>query len=89
MNRNGIGALTFHTLFVVFMLAPIAIVCIVAFTPEGFLSFPTTQWSLRWFKAIARYPEFVEAFWNSILLGALSITPSFIIALFTTPVSPP
>ena len=56
------------------MVAPIAIVCVVAFTPEGFLSIPTTQWSLRWFRAIARYPEFVDAFWTSLGLGALSST---------------
>ncbi|HET9652982.1 MAG TPA: ABC transporter permease [Usitatibacter sp.] len=74
MNRNGPLALAFHTLFVIFMVAPIVIVCIVAFTPEGFLSIPTTQWSLRWFRAIARYPEFVEAFWTSLGLGALSST---------------
>ena len=74
MNRNGIGALAFHTLFVAFMVAPILIVCVVAFTPEGFLSIPTTQWSLRWFRAIARYPEFVSAFWSSLGLGALSST---------------
>jgi len=72
LNRNGIGALAFHALFVIFMVAPIAIVCVVAFTPEGFLSIPTTEWSLRWFRAIARYPEFIEAFWNTLLLGALS-----------------
>lgn len=72
MNRNGPLALAFHTLFVIFMIAPIAIVCVVAFTPEGYLSIPTTKWSLRWFEAIARYPEFVQAFWNSLGLGALS-----------------
>ena len=54
------------------MLAPIVVVCWVAFTPEGFLSFPTDRWSLRWFEAIARYPEFVAAFWRSLWLGALS-----------------
>jgi putative spermidine/putrescine transport system permease protein len=74
MNRNGPLALAFHALFVTFMVAPIAIVCIVAFTPEGFLSIPTTQWSLRWFRALARYPEFVSAFWTSLGLGALSST---------------
>jgi putative spermidine/putrescine transport system permease protein len=72
LNRNGIWALAFHAVFVIFMVAPILIVCVVAFTPEGFLSIPTTEWSLRWFKAIARYPEFVQAFWNSLGLGALS-----------------
>lgn len=74
MNRNGVWALAFHGLFIVFMVAPILIVCVVAFTPTGFLSIPTTEWSLRWFRAIARYPEFVQAFWNSLGLGALSST---------------
>ena len=72
MSRNGLLALFYHALFVVFMLAPIVIVCIVAFTPEGFLSFPTHGLSLRWFRAIAQYPEFIRAFWVSIWLGALS-----------------
>jgi len=65
-------ALVYHALFVAFMLAPILVVCWVAFTPEGFLSFPTDRWSLRWFRAIARYPEFVSAFWRSLWLGSLS-----------------
>lgn len=72
MSRNGPLALLFHTLFVVFMLAPIVVVCIVAFTPDTFLSFPTTRFSLRWFRAIAGYPEFISAFWRSVGLGALS-----------------
>ena len=72
MSRNGPVALAYHTLFVVFMLAPILVVCFVAFTPEGYLSFPTHSWSLRWFRAIARYPEFIAAFWRSLGLGALS-----------------
>ena len=72
MSRNGPLALAFHAAFITFMVAPIAIVVLVAFTPEGFLSVPTTHWSLRWFRAIAGYPEFIEAFWSSLLLGALS-----------------
>ena len=65
MSRNGPLALIFHTLFVIFMLAPIVVVCVVAFTPEGYLSLPTNGLSLRWFRAIARYPEFIHAFWTS------------------------
>ena len=72
MSRNGPIALVYHALFVTFMLAPILVVCWVAFTPEGYLSFPTDRWSLRWFYAIGRYPEFISAFWRSIWLGALS-----------------
>lgn len=72
MSRNGPVALLYHALFVAFMLAPILIVVWVAFTPTGYLSIPTTEFSLRWFWAIADYPEFIEAFWDSIWLAALS-----------------
>jgi putative spermidine/putrescine transport system permease protein len=82
MSRNGPLALAFHTLFVVFMTAPIIVVCLVAFTPEGFLSLPVNGFSLRWFKAIADYPEFINAFWISIWLGAVS---SLIALLFAVP----
>jgi putative spermidine/putrescine transport system permease protein len=74
MSRNGPLALIYHALFVTFILAPIVIVCLVAFTPEGYLSFPTRGFSLRWFQAILRYPEFINAFWQSLWLGALSST---------------
>lgn len=72
MSRNGPLALLFHGLVMVFMLAPILIVCVVAFTPEGYLSLPTNGLSLRWFKAIAGYPEFISAFGDSLWLAALS-----------------
>ena len=74
MSRNGPFALAFHAAFILFVLAPIAIVCVVAFTPEGFLSLPTRGPSLRWFRAIAANPEFVDAFRDSLWLGALSST---------------
>jgi putative spermidine/putrescine transport system permease protein len=82
MRRNGPLALIFHTLFVIFMLAPIVVVCLVAFTPEGYLSLPTHGFSLRWFREIANYPEFVHAFWVSIGLGSLS---SLVALLFAVP----
>jgi putative spermidine/putrescine transport system permease protein len=74
MNRNSLLALVFHVLFLGFLLAPILIVCAVAFTPEGYLSLPTNGVSLRWFYAIGDNPEFVRAFRDSLVLGALSST---------------
>lgn len=82
MRTNGPLALIFHTIFVVVMLAPIVVVCLVAFTPEGYLSLPTNGFSLRWFRTIASYPEFVHAFRVSLGLGALS---SFVALLFAVP----
>ena len=81
MKKNGPFALTFHALFLIFMLAPILVVCWVAFTPEGFLSIPITSFSLRWFKALANYPEFVHAFGISLWLGALSSCVSLLFAV--------
>ncbi|PVE21754.1 ABC transporter permease [Microvirga sp. KLBC 81] len=74
MSRNGPLALAFHAIFVIFILAPIVVVCAVAFTPEGYLSLPTKGFSLRWFKAIWNYPEFLRAFRDSLWLAALSST---------------
>jgi putative spermidine/putrescine transport system permease protein len=82
MSRNGPLALIFHTLFVIFTLAPIVVVCVVAFTPEGYLSLPINGPSLRWFRTIARYPEFINAFWTSIWLGTVS---SVIALMFSVP----
>jgi putative spermidine/putrescine transport system permease protein len=81
MRKNGPLALCFHAAFVVFMLAPLLIVCIVAFTPEGYLSLPTRGPSLRWFRAILGYPEFIRAFRDSLWLAALSSTIAILLAV--------
>jgi len=81
MSHNGPLALAFHALFIAFILAPIVIVCAVAFTPEGYLSLPTNGFSLRWFRAIADYPEFVRAFRDSLWLAALSSTVAVLLSV--------
>ena len=81
MSRNGPIALIFHTLFISFVLAPIVIVCAVAFTPEGYLSLPTNGLSLRWFRAIADYPEFIRAFRDSLWLATLSSTIAVLLSV--------
>ncbi|WP_460450982.1 ABC transporter permease [Alsobacter sp. SYSU BS001988] len=81
MTRNGPLAVAFHLAFVTFMLAPLAIVCAVAFTPEGYLSLPTNGFSLRWFRQILAYPEFLRAFWSSLWLAALSSTIAIMLSV--------
>jgi putative spermidine/putrescine transport system permease protein len=81
MSRNGPLALAFHTAFVVFMAAPILIVCVVAFTPLGYLSLPTSGLSLRWFRAILDHPEFVRAFAQSLWLAAASSLIAIMLSL--------
>src|SRR5271166_2611701 len=74
MRRNGPFALAFHAAFVVFMLAPLVVVFLVAFTPEGYLSLPLHGVSLRWFRAIGDNPDFIASFWLSIRLGLCAAT---------------
>jgi len=59
MSRNGPLALGFHGLVVVFMMAPLVVVCLVAFTPENTLSLPTSGFSLRWFRAVFERADFI------------------------------
>ncbi len=84
MSRNGSGCTAVPRLVRYLHAGTIVVVCLVAFTPEGYLSLPLNGFSLRWFEAIGRYPEFIHAFWVSIGLGALSST---ICLLFAVPAS--
>ena len=74
MRKNGWIELVFHTLFILFILAPLAAVVVVSFTDKGYLSVPTDGLSLRWFKAIFQYPGFIDAFWVSVYLALASAT---------------
>ncbi|HEY0122021.1 MAG TPA: ABC transporter permease [Rhizobium sp.] len=81
-RKNSPLAILFHICFVMFMLAPIAVVCVEALTPESYLSFPTTGISLRWFREIANYPEFLRAARTSLVIGTVSST---LVMLFAVP----
>ncbi|ANC04589.1 ABC transporter permease [Pseudomonas putida] len=83
MSKNGPLALTFHSLVVVFMLAPLVVVCLVAFTPENTLSLPTAGFSLRWFEAVFERADFLEAFNNSLQLAFLAASLATLIAVPT------
>ncbi|PVZ19872.1 MULTISPECIES: ABC transporter permease [unclassified Pseudomonas] len=81
MTRNGPLALSFHALVMLFMLAPLLVVCLVAFTPENTLSLPTAGFSLRWFKAVFERQDFLDAFLNSLRLAALSASLATLLAV--------
>ncbi|CAH2796394.1 MAG: ABC-type spermidine/putrescine transport system, permease component II [uncultured Paraburkholderia sp.] len=81
MRKNGPIALIFHALVIAFVLAPLVIVVLVTFTPDETLTLPTHGVSLRWFRAILNYPDFIAAFFNSLKLAFASATLSLIVAL--------
>ncbi len=81
MRTNGPIALVFNALVIAFMLAPLVIVCVVAFTPENTLTLPTTSFSLRWFRAAFEHPDFMQSFWNSLWLALASATLATVLAV--------
>lgn len=81
MQENGAFALAFHTIVVGFVLAPLVIIILVAFTPENTLAIPTTSFSLRWFQAVLVHPDFVPSFFNSMWLATIAATISVMLSV--------
>lgn len=66
--------LALHWAFVIFMLLPLVMVALVSFTDKGFISMPFDGASWRWYRAILDAPDFIDAFWRSLALGAVAAT---------------
>ena len=79
MTRNGPLALSFHALVMVFMLAPLVVVCLVAFTPENTLKLAALAASLATLIAVpaglalTRYSFPGQGFVNGLLLSPIII----------------
>lgn len=72
MNSFGSGLKAYVAVMVAFLLAPLLVIVIAAFSPSQFMTFPPTGFSWRWFAKVLREPEFMNALWNSVVLGILS-----------------
>jgi putative spermidine/putrescine transport system permease protein len=79
--KNGPFALLFHGLVVAFMLAPLVVVCLVAFTPTDTLAVPWHDFSLRWFRAVFEHSDLVQSFWNSLSVAAIAATLAVLLAI--------
>ena len=81
MRRIGPLALLFHAAVTVFMLAPMVIVCLVAFTPENTLSIPWGTYSLRWFRAVFEHSDLMQSFRNSLGVATAAATLAVLFAV--------
>jgi putative spermidine/putrescine transport system permease protein len=79
--RNGPVALAFNAVIVAFMLAPLVVVCLVAFTPADTLQVPWGAYSLRWFRAVFEHGDLVTSFVNSLVVAALAATGSVLLSV--------
>jgi putative spermidine/putrescine transport system permease protein len=81
MKQNGFFGLLYNALFLIFIVAPLAVVVLVAFTDKGFISMPFDGASLRWFRAIIQNDDMVSAFWLSVRLAFAAATIGVALAL--------
>lgn len=80
-QKTPLPLILFHGAFVIFMLAPLVMVALVSFTDKGYVSMPFDGASLRWYRAILDAPDFVDAFWRSLVLGAVAATLATVLAV--------
>ena len=66
----------------VWLLAPILIVVILAFSGDGYLRFPPTSLSLRWFDRFFSDPQWQRALLSSLIIGAIACIVSTTIGFF-------
>jgi putative spermidine/putrescine transport system permease protein len=81
MTRLPRALLVFHFLFAAFMLAPLIVVALVAFTDKGYIAMPFDGASWRWFREILDHEDFIHAFYRSVALAAGSATIAVALAL--------
>lgn len=75
-GRSLLGRILFRALVVVlclFFLAPLLVVCYLAFSPVGFFQFPVRSFSLQWFSRLWETPELLQAFYRSLILAAVVV----------------
>jgi putative spermidine/putrescine transport system permease protein len=65
----------------VYLLAPIVVVVVAAFTAADFIMFPPSGFSLKWFEKVLRDPDFIRPLWNSIRLGVAATVVSSLLAV--------
>lgn len=66
----------------VFLLAPIVIVVILAFSGEGYLHFPPSSFSLQWFDRFFGDLQWQRALLSSLIIGAIACTVSTVTGFF-------
>jgi putative spermidine/putrescine transport system permease protein len=68
-----------NALIYLFLLAPILVVIVVSFGDAAYLQFPPRGLSLRWYRDLGEYPDFVRSFWVSLGLAAATTAVSGVV----------
>jgi len=71
-NIGRYAIMCFAGFWCVFLVAPIFVVIVSAFTAGDYLTFPPSGWSIRWFIEVANLSWFRSSFLTSILISTVS-----------------
>ena len=66
----------------VWLLAPIVIVCILAFSGDGYLHFPPSSLSLQWFTRFLGNAQWQRAMLSSVIIGLIACVVSTTVGFF-------
>lgn len=80
---NGLPRLlvVYTVVMALFLIAPVMVVVVAAFTAGDFIMFPPSGFSLRWFEKVLDDPEFITPLWNSVRLGVMATLISSLLAI--------
>jgi putative spermidine/putrescine transport system permease protein len=83
LGRRGGSVLPVYIGFACLVLiAPIVIVCVLAFSGQGYLRFPPESFSLRWFAAFFGDARWRQALWSSTLIALIACAISTVVGFF-------
>jgi spermidine/putrescine transport system permease protein len=92
MRRTDLLWRGLGVVFMVFMLTPLLLLVLFAFTDGGLAAFPIDRLSLRWWRAMIADPEFLPALENSLIVavavGAIAAVVGTMAALGLARMSP-
>jgi putative spermidine/putrescine transport system permease protein/spermidine/putrescine transport system permease protein len=71
----------FATFFVMYVLIPLAITAVMAFSDDNVIRFPIRGFSLRWFGQFLNDSQWINAAWNSLEIALLTAVMSMALAL--------
>lgn len=72
-DRPGPWVMAIGGAALVFLCFPLVIIVILAFSDSPFLKFPPTGFSLRWFENFFSRQDWIDAAWNSVQVGILTM----------------
>ena len=81
IRNKGYGLLAFVLVFFIYILSPIVIVIVVAFSSQGYIAFPIEGFSLKWFYRVYAYRPFFDSLIVSVQLAAASTILACLVAI--------